>query len=159
MCKSLQGIKVDKTVDKVLSQTLFEQWVLPAQSGVKNRWDNAFFILPHLPGATYIEGWGVLHKGFNLFEHAWLEYEDKIVDPSLWQRKVAYFPGLYFSLDEAQGEFSRKQGFPLAHHQSGDKPNSPANSNLPAYWGAWEAAMQFAEAQKRGDIWSRWNKL
>ncbi len=45
--------------------------------------------------ASYVEGWAVLAKGFAI-EHGWIVHNSKIIDPTLPDGVVKYFPGLEF---------------------------------------------------------------
>lgn len=59
---------------------------------------NAFRVVSSLPdyaGATYVEGLAVLPGGFPL-EHGWVERDGEIIDPTLLDDGIAYFPGLRF---------------------------------------------------------------
>ncbi len=48
--------------------------------------------LPELASATYVEGFAN-NKSF-VFEHAWLELDEEIIDPTLPERELIYFPGI-----------------------------------------------------------------
>lgn len=49
-------------------------------------------------GATYVEGFAVAREGPKMaLEHAWLEFEGVILDPTLPDRDLVYFPSLRFS--------------------------------------------------------------
>jgi hypothetical protein len=45
-------------------------------------------------GATYVEGLAVNRRSRLVFEHAWIEHEGALLDPTLPDRDLAYFPGL-----------------------------------------------------------------
>ena len=48
---------------------------------------------PEYVNATYVEGIAVSHHGLE-FEHAWLEHNGEIIDPTIPCEDLAYFPGL-----------------------------------------------------------------
>lgn len=50
-------------------------------------------VLPELGSANYIEGWAVDLDSNEVFPHAWIELNDRIVDPLLYHALLAYFPG------------------------------------------------------------------
>ena len=59
---------------------------------------NAFRVVQHVPGfeeAVYVEGIAALPYGF-LIEHGWVEANGDIIDPTLPDDEMAYFPGLRF---------------------------------------------------------------
>src|SRR4051812_5123269 len=59
---------------------------------------NAFRVVLHVPeyaGATYVEGMAVLKSGL-VIEHGWVEHQGEVIDPTLPEEPVAYFPGLRF---------------------------------------------------------------
>lgn len=58
---------------------------------------NAFrvvFDIPEYSKADYVEGYAVYDSG--LIEHGWVEKDGVIVDPTLPQDDMTYFPGLRF---------------------------------------------------------------
>jgi len=44
--------------------------------------------------ATYVEGLAVNLRSRLVFEHAWIEHEGVLLDPTLPEGNLAYFPGL-----------------------------------------------------------------
>jgi hypothetical protein len=46
--------------------------------------------------ATYVEGLAVNRRSRLLFEHAWIEHEGVILDPTRPEDDLGYFPGLRF---------------------------------------------------------------
>jgi len=59
---------------------------------------NAFkvlFYVPEYSEATYLEGM-VISKGQLLLEHGWVEKDGGIIDPTLPDKDIVYFPGLRF---------------------------------------------------------------
>jgi hypothetical protein len=107
-------------------------------------WRCAWVCLRTLPlhGALYVEGWAVV-AGL-LIEHAWIEVRDRIVDPTLWDREVRYFPGLRFDRRAVRQELARKTGgtkgggLPLAWRYGWRGTDSPA------YMVAYRAALACA---------------
>lgn len=69
--------------------------------------------LPEFHESTYVEGIGYLEEGFQV-EHAWLEREDEIIDPTLPTKRAVYFSGLRLDgvagLREAMAIPSQKGG-------------------------------------------------
>mgnify|MGYP001828133399 CR=1 FL=1 len=70
-------------------------------------WHNAWLALIclQLHSALYVEGWAVA-DGL-LIEHAWIEVADRIVDPTLWRRQAAYFPGMRLDRRAARRALAR----------------------------------------------------
>jgi hypothetical protein len=65
----------------------------------KECWRNAIIGLAVLPEAYYVEGWIITASGL-VVEHAWLELDGELVDPTLYQDKgTRYFPGPRRDLD------------------------------------------------------------
>lgn len=52
---------------------------------------------PELANATYVEGFAVVVASRLPFEHAWIEVDGAVIDPTLPDRDLAYFPGLRVS--------------------------------------------------------------
>lgn len=60
---------------------------------------NAFRVIKNVPEyskADYVEGIATFDKG-GLIEHGWIEKEGVVVDPTLPQDELVYFPGLRFT--------------------------------------------------------------
>lgn len=150
---------MNSPVNKDLSQQLFSQLALNTKVSIKHCAHNAFRVLPYLVGANYIEGWAVAQEKFLVFEHAWLEHDAEIIDPTLWMMEIAYFPGLWFAPFDVEQALANNNKLPLAHTKKSPRLNTPSNSNDPDYWKAWEEATQFAESQKRGKLWGRWERM
>lgn len=55
---------------------------------------NAVTMLPEYECATYVEGFAF--NGLLCVEHAWLEIDGEIVDPTVLSQRMVYFPGLRF---------------------------------------------------------------
>jgi len=58
-----------------------------------NAWD-AIESQEDYQDATYVEGMAVVNG--LVLEHGWIEHEGEIVDPTLLEVNIAYFPGLRF---------------------------------------------------------------
>jgi len=52
--------------------------------------------LPDYSQAGYVEGWAVVDSGL-LIEHGWVAKDGTVIDPTLPEDKIVYFPGLEFS--------------------------------------------------------------
>jgi hypothetical protein len=64
----------------------------------KQCYHNAFrvvFEIPEYAHADYVEGLAVIKKGL-VIEHGWIEKNGMIVDPTLPEDELDYFPGLRF---------------------------------------------------------------
>lgn len=117
----------------------------------KRGWRNAYraaLYLPHLAGAArYIEGWAVGLDAGEPFEHAWLEQGGEILDPTYWEKGLAYFPGLRFTMGAAYRVKIKTAG------ASGDelpfawRIDSEEGLGIPAYRQAYEDAVTFATSQ------------
>lgn len=55
---------------------------------------NAVTMVPEYGCSTYVEGFAF--NGLLCVEHAWLEINGEIVDPTLLSQRMVYFPGLRF---------------------------------------------------------------
>jgi len=67
---------------------------------------NAWRVIQHVPGyetADYVEGMAVL-DGIIAIEHGWVEKDCVIVDPTLHEDDLTYFPGLRFKGQRGQAE-------------------------------------------------------
>lgn len=58
-----------------------------------NAWD-AITKLTEYQNATYVEG--VIVAYGDVVEHGWIEHEGQIIDPTLLDANITYFPGLRF---------------------------------------------------------------
>jgi hypothetical protein len=72
-----------------------------------NAW-NAIETQDEYRDATYVEGVAVL-KGL-VREHGWIEHDGEIIDPTLLDETMAYFPGLRFSGRDGLKSTSRIPG-------------------------------------------------
>ena len=52
--------------------------------------------VPEYEDADYVEGYAVIDGGFCI-EHGWVEHDGVVIDPTLPDDDIAYFPGLRFS--------------------------------------------------------------
>jgi hypothetical protein len=82
---------MNKNVDK--SKKLRKTIRSKAQQCYANAWD-AIETLEEYKNATYVEGMAVANG--LVIEHGWIEHGSEIVDPTLLDDNVAYFPGLRF---------------------------------------------------------------
>jgi hypothetical protein len=82
---------MNKNVDK--SKKLRKTIRSKAQQCYANAWD-AIETLEEYKNATYVEGMAVAN-GLAI-EHGWIEHDGEIIDPTLLDENVAYFPGLRF---------------------------------------------------------------
>ena len=100
-------------VDRALSATIRRR--IKAKS--KGCFYNAWQALGELPAALYVEGWTVTRDSAIAIEHAWLEYDGRIVDPTLGHDLdiAAYFPGLRLTGPELAEALGKGQGqLPIA---------------------------------------------
>lgn len=110
-------------------------------------WYNAFktlFYCPEFEKANYVEG--IVVDGVAI-EHGWIEADGEIVDPTLPDDDLIYFPGLRF---EGMRKLSEAMNLP--------KPDwceevpifyrfGWGGRESPEYQSAWKAAMQFVNQQ------------
>jgi hypothetical protein len=82
---------VKKNIDK--SKKLKKAIRAKAQQCYANAWD-AIETQEEYQHATYVEGMAVVNG--LVIEHGWIEHEGEIIDPTLLDANVAYFPGLRF---------------------------------------------------------------
>lgn len=54
--------------------------------------------------ASYVEGWVVTDRGL-VIEHGWIVRDGKIIDPTLADRVMTYFPGLEFKGRQGIADF------------------------------------------------------
>ncbi len=52
--------------------------------------------VPEYGEADYVEGYAVIGSNFCI-EHGWVEHDGIVIDPTLPDDKMAYFPGLRFT--------------------------------------------------------------
>jgi hypothetical protein len=100
---------------------------------------NAFRVIQYVPGyedAAYVEGVAVRRNGLSI-EHGWVEFDGEIIDPTLPDDEMAYFPGLRFP-----GQVGISEALRIPKHFKGD-------SDLPIFyrfgWGGCESP-EFCQA-------------
>ena len=67
----------------------------------KQCWKNSLDALSDYPGSEYIEGWAVTKPSYLAIEHGWLELDGKVIDPTIPDKAIKYFPVLRFNAGEA----------------------------------------------------------
>jgi hypothetical protein len=80
-------------VDRELSRRAAEA----LGDGQQSAWRTAWRVLrsvSELEDAFYVEGWAVILDNRLVIEHAWIEIDGKIIDPTRWRSHMAYFPVL-----------------------------------------------------------------
>ena len=80
-----KNIEKSKRLKRLIHAEARECWA--------NAW-NAIKTQDEYKDATYVEG-AVIAFG-DVVEHGWIEHEGEIIDPTLLDANVAYFPGLRF---------------------------------------------------------------
>lgn len=114
---------------------------------------NAFHVVSELPeyeDATYVEGIAVHESGVFVGEHGWVAAEGKIVDPTLPDSDLSYFPGLEFegveAVQKALVEIPKEspEDFPILWRYGWGGKKSPEILQ------AWEKAGAFSRRQCRG---------
>lgn len=96
--------------------------------------------------ASYVEGWCVLSGGMCV-EHGWLVLNGVIIDPTLPEGVMAYFPGLVFrgregiagSLKTKEGRKCRKSPFFYAFGWGG--------GHSPSFMAAYRRCLEFVNSQ------------
>ncbi len=88
----------------------------------KRCYHNAFrviFEIPEYAGADYVEGLAVIGKVL-VIEHGWIEKDGVIIDPTLPDKDLDYFPGLRFTGQRGLAEamqipkpWRTKEDFPI----------------------------------------------
>src|ERR1700677_4865163 len=104
---------MNKNVDK--SKKLKKTIRSKSQQCFANAWD-AIETLEEYKNATYVEGLAVL-EGIMVIEHGWIEHEGEIIDPTLLEETMVYFPGLRFKGRDGLDSTWRIPGW----RESGDK--------------------------------------
>jgi hypothetical protein len=88
-----------KQVDRKLSR----QVAKAIGAAQRSAWRKACLALQldsDLEDGLYVEGWAVLVDSRLVIEHGWVELNGRIVDPTRWDREVAYFPALRFDKEQ-----------------------------------------------------------
>lgn len=68
------------------------------RAAMKACWFNARKVVLRLPEyaqASYVEGWLVVGNGM-MMEHGWVAKDGLVIDPTLPEKEIVYFPGLEF---------------------------------------------------------------
>jgi hypothetical protein len=104
---------------KHLNRAISKRAAKIIQSKPKECWKNAFFSLlevPELARGQYVEGWIVPITIPIAIEHAWIELDGQIIDPTpkSWITQFAYFPGLRLSKDELMHAVADDGRLPIA---------------------------------------------
>jgi hypothetical protein len=97
---------MNKNIDK--SKKLRRAIRAKAKRCYANAWD-AIETQEEYRNATYVEGMAVLD--FMVIEHGWIEHEGEIIDPTLLDANIAYFPGLRFKGRDGLDSTWRIPGF------------------------------------------------
>ena len=99
--------KTTMNVNRELSARLAEK----VGAGLKQCFLNAWRALQcerELEGGLYVEGWAVAGDRGLVIEHGWLELDGEIIDPTLYDCDVAYFPALRFDRETAKREVAQR---------------------------------------------------
>ncbi len=111
----------------------------------KQCYSNAVRVIEHVPGyedAWYVEGFAVFQDGL-VIEHGWVESSGEVIDPTLPNDRMDYFPGLRF-----RGQAGIAKALKLPKHFKTD-------SDLPFFyrfgWGG-HGSPEFRKA--REDAWA-----
>ena len=112
-------------MDPALDQPLSLETAQHIQSKAKKPFDNAYRAALTIEGATYVQGFAVLGGSSQPIEHAWIELEGRIVDPSLphlqkQSTAIYYFPAqrltvatLKAAIEEAQEDYPEDEPLPI----------------------------------------------
>ena len=117
-------------------------------SGDRSAWRKAWLALQtvsELENGLYVEGWAVALDNPLVFEHAWLEFDGSLVDPTRWDRKLIYFSGLRFDKDQLLDAAARHPLLPVSWHNTDSLPG------IEAYHRARKAACSLAESMLTSD--------
>jgi len=117
------------------------------RSRPKRCYHNAFrviFEIPDYANADYVEGLAVIGRVL-VIEHGWVEKDGVIIDPTLPDKDLDYFPGLRFKGQQGVAEAMRipkpkhtKEDFPIFYRFGWGGIDSPE------FRGALAAAYRFA---------------
>jgi hypothetical protein len=111
-------------------------------------------------GATYIEGFAIVHH--SIIEHAWLVRDGEIVDPTLAEEVMRYFPGLSW---EGVAGLAEAMALPVLQFvgigpqaKLVERPLTRGDHSLPFFyrfgWGG-RASPSFAAARKKAEAAAR----
>jgi hypothetical protein len=143
---------MNKPLDEARSQELAQQ----VKSKAKAVFDNAYRGALATKTATYVQGFLVMAGRRQPLEHAWLELEDCLIDPSLpylnrQNQELYYFPAQHLSVKQLKAAIEEaKEDYP-------DDPPLPIYGSAPyAYYGdvmlggtEYQTAFQAAEDKCR----------
>jgi hypothetical protein len=135
-----------KQIDRELSRRIAASLATPSHSA----WLKAWQVLKSdsiLGNGLYVEGWAVTSDDLLAIEHGWLEVDDRIVDPSCWDRDLAYFPGMQFDKGQVLQALAAHPKLPITGHGGARLWDNPA------YYRAWQDANAFVRsrlAERRG---------
>jgi hypothetical protein len=143
---------MNKPLDEARSQELAQQ----VKSKAKAVFDNAYRGALATKTATYVQGFLVMAGRRQPLEHAWLELEDCLIDPSLpylnrQNQELYYFPAQRLSVKQLKAAIEEaKEDYP-------DDPPLPIYGSAPyAYYGdvmlggtEYQTAFQAAEDKCR----------
>lgn len=129
-------MEIDRDLSQIAAKTV--------RGRPKSAWRTACQVLCSLAALEegfYVEGWAVTLDNQLVIEHAWLELDGRIVDPTRWQDDLAYFPVLRFEKAQMLEALT-------------DCPRLPINwrggarlRDNPAYYRAWQNARALAQIQ------------
>lgn len=144
---------MDKPLDEAQSRAIAEQ----IKSKPKARFDNAYRAALAIQGATYVQGFVVFPgKPYKPLEHAWIELEHCIVDPTLPHLQASaaalhYFPAQSLTVKQLKAAIEEaKEDYP-------DDDPLPIYGNAPyEYYGdvmlggkAYQTAFETAQAKSK----------
>ena len=114
-------------------------------------WENAYralMELPELAHGQYVEGWFVRIDLPIPIEHAWIELEGKLIDPTpiSWHARYAYLPALRFTRDELVEALMEKTALPIAWRYGWGGMRHPAYAK--AYQDAWWVSLPVSAKQR-----------
>jgi hypothetical protein len=127
-------------VDRELSRRAAES----LGNGPQSAWRTACRVLrsvSELKDAFYVEGWAVTLDNRLVIEHAWIEIEGKIIDPTRWHSKMAYFPVLRFDRNQVLEALAECPKLPVNWRGGARLRDNPA------YHRAWKDARALAQSQ------------
>lgn len=120
---------MDKPLDEPGSIDLAQH----INSNAKNRFDNAYRAALATKGAIYVQGFlAVVGKPYQPIEHAWIESDDRILDPTLPHlnksaQELYYFPAqqltvkqLKAAVEEAKEDYPEDDPLPIYGSQPYD---------------------------------------
>jgi hypothetical protein len=123
-------------MSKQLDKTLSLEVAQAIKSKSKKPFENAYKAALATENANYVQGFlVVIGKPFRPIEHAWIELEDKVIDPNLPHLKKNAEELMYFSAQS----FTKKELKAIIEESQEDYPEDdplPVYGNAPyAYYG------------------------